>query len=209
MSAATASLRPLLDQVRHAWRASPLPAFFAWWGGELGKLLPPRWRAALGGGASWHLLQQDDGDWRLRRAGQAEPLARWSDGLDAPAQQAALAAAWRGSDPAARRLALLLPAHAALRRSLQLPLVPGPAAAAPAPAHTSRAALSGQCPSAAIRAAAHCPNQTPGCTPPAALAPHRWQSPGTPPADPRHRAPEFRACSHSRARPQAECRRCG
>lgn len=122
MSAATASLRPLLDQVRHAWRASPLPAFFAWWGGELGKLLPPRWRAALGGGASWHLLQQDDGDWRLRRAGQAEPLARWSDGLDAPAQQAALAAAWRGSDPADRRLALLLSAHAALRRSLQLPL---------------------------------------------------------------------------------------
>ena len=122
MSVATRPLRLLLDQMHGAWRASPLPAFFAWWGGELGKLLPPRWRAALGGGASWHLLLQAGGDWHLRRAGQPEPLACWSDGLDASAQQAALAAAWRGTDPVDRRLALLLPAHAALRRTLQLPL---------------------------------------------------------------------------------------
>lgn len=122
MSAATPSLRPLLDRVREAWRASPLPGFFAWWGGELRALLPARWRAALVGGANWHLLQQVDGDWRLRRAGQVEPLARWNDGLDAAAQQAALAAAWRGTDPEDRRLALLLPAHTVLRRTLSLPL---------------------------------------------------------------------------------------
>lgn len=122
MSAATTSLRPLLEHIRQGWRASPLPGFFAWWGGELGALLPPRWRAVLAGGADWHLLQQVDGDWRLRRAGRAEPLARWSDSLDAVAQQAALAAAWRGTDPEDRRLALLLPAHAVLRRVLQLPL---------------------------------------------------------------------------------------
>jgi general secretion pathway protein L len=122
MSAATTSLRPLLERMRHGWRASPLPGFFAWWGGELAALLPARWRAALGEGAGWHLLQQVDGDWRLRRAGHAEPLARWSDDLDAAAQQAALAAAWQGTDPEDRRLALLLPADAALRRVLQLPL---------------------------------------------------------------------------------------
>ncbi|MDE2086199.1 MAG: PilN domain-containing protein [Xanthomonadaceae bacterium] len=122
MSAAMQSLRPLLDGWRRGWRASPLPAFFAWWGGELAALLPPRWRAALAEGAGWHLLQQVDGDWRLRRAGQAEPLAHWSDSLDATAQQAALAAAWRDTDPEDRRLALLLPAQLVLRRVLHLPL---------------------------------------------------------------------------------------
>ncbi|MEW9624654.1 PilN domain-containing protein [Rhodanobacter geophilus] len=122
MSAATPALRSLLERLRQGWRASPLPGFFAWWGGELGALLPPRWRAALAGGADWHLLQQVDGDWRLRRAGRTEPLARWSDGLDAAAQQAALAAAWQGTDPEDRRLALLLPADAVLRRVLQLPV---------------------------------------------------------------------------------------
>src|SRR6185312_6765958 len=122
MSAATPSSRALLDRLRQGWRSSPLPGFFAWWGGELGTLLPPRWRAALADGAGWHLLQQVDGDWRLRRAGQAEPLARWSDELDPVAQQAALAVAWQGTDPEDRRLALLLPAHAVLRRVLQLPV---------------------------------------------------------------------------------------
>ncbi|WP_404614964.1 PilN domain-containing protein [Rhodanobacter hydrolyticus] len=111
-----------MERLRHGWRASPLPGFFAWWGGELVPLLPARWRDALAGGTGWHLLQQADGDWRLRRAGHAEPLARWSDALDATAQQAALADAWRGTDPEDRRLALLLPADAVLRRVLQLPL---------------------------------------------------------------------------------------
>ncbi|MBN8924466.1 MAG: fimbrial assembly protein [Rhodanobacter sp. 68-29] len=122
MSAATPTLRPLLERLRQGWRATPLPGFFAWWGGELHALLPQRWRAALADGAVWHLLQAVEGDWRLRRAGQAEPLARWSDRLDAAAQQAALAAAWQGTDPEDRRLALLLPAGAVLRRVLQLPL---------------------------------------------------------------------------------------
>lgn len=122
MSAATPLLRTLPDRLRESWRGSPLPGFFAWWGGELAALLPPRWRAALAGGAGWHLLEPADGDWCLRRAGQPEPLARWSDGLDAAAQQAALAAAWRATDPEDRRLALLLPANAVLRRVLQLPL---------------------------------------------------------------------------------------
>ena len=122
MSSATPAWRSLLDRLHREWRASPLPGFFAWWGGELAALLPARWRAALADGAGWHLLQPVDGDWRLRRAGSAEPLARWSDSLDAAAQQAALAAAWQDTDPGDRRLALLLPDHAVLRRVLQLPL---------------------------------------------------------------------------------------
>lgn len=122
MSVATPSLRLLTDRLREDWRASPLPGFLAWWGGELAALLPPRWRAALGRGAHWHLLEQAGDGWRLRRAGQAEPLAHWDDLLDAAAQQAELAAAWQGVDREDRRLALLLPDGAVLRRTLHLPL---------------------------------------------------------------------------------------
>lgn len=121
MNAATPSLQPWLDRLREGWRGSPLPAFFAWWGKELAALLPARWRVVLGGGADWHLLQARGGEWSLRRAGEAEPLARWRDNLAPAAQQAALAAAWRQAEPEDRRLALLLPSAAVLRRTLHLP----------------------------------------------------------------------------------------
>jgi general secretion pathway protein L len=117
----TGSLQPQLERVRRAWRASPLPRFFAWWGSELAFLLPVRWRALLGGGAAWHLLEHDNGEWRLRRAGQAELLAQWSDALDAAGQQVALTDGVRGVDPEDLRLALCLPAASVLRRSLLLP----------------------------------------------------------------------------------------
>ncbi|QEE26077.1 fimbrial assembly protein [Rhodanobacter glycinis] len=122
MNAASQSLRPQLDRLRRAWRGSPLPGFFAWWGGELRNLLPVRWRMLFGGGAVWHLLQHDDGQWVLRRAGDPAPLARWDDSLDAPAQQAALSGATVGTAPQDLRLAFCLSPDAALRRRLPLPL---------------------------------------------------------------------------------------
>jgi general secretion pathway protein L len=117
----TSSLRPQLEQVRRAWRASPLPSFFAWWGGELAALAPARWRGWFGGGAAWHLLERVDGEWRLRRDGSPEVLAQWSDELDAPTQQVALADGLRGVDREDLRLALCLPPPIVLRRSLLLP----------------------------------------------------------------------------------------
>jgi len=117
----TSSLRPQLEQVRRAWRASPLPRFFAWWGGELAALLPAGLRARFGGGAAWHLLERSDADWRLRRDGSADVLAQWSDELDASTQQAALADGLRGVDREDLRLALCLPAAQVLRRPLLLP----------------------------------------------------------------------------------------
>jgi len=122
MSTATQSLRPLLERVRHGWRASPLPRFFHWWGSELRALLPPRWRAWFSSGADWHLLQCVDAQWTLRRAGQHQPLASWDDSADALVQQAELSAALRGVDREDLRLALLLPTSAVLRRTLALPL---------------------------------------------------------------------------------------
>ncbi|MEI7035435.1 PilN domain-containing protein [Fulvimonas yonginensis] len=121
MSTATQSLRPQLDRARRAWRASPLPRFFAWWGGELAAMLPASWRRLFGGGAQWYLLQRVDARWELRRAGELEPRAQWQRGTEVAIEQAALAAAVREVDREDLRLALLLPAAAALRRRLLLP----------------------------------------------------------------------------------------
>lgn len=129
MSTATQSLQPLMDRVRRGWRASPLPGFLGWWGGELRNLLPLRWRGWFGSGADWHLLQYSEANaqWTLRRRGYAEPLASWDDGVDAASSDAripsaAVDAALRHVDREDRRLALLLPPAVVLRRPLALPL---------------------------------------------------------------------------------------
>lgn len=110
-----------LDRARRAWRGSPLPRFFAWWGGELRALLPARWHDRFGGGLAWHLLQLEDDEWIVRRAGQAQPLARWSAQLPADAQQVALRDALRGVDGEDLRLALCLDPGDVLRPRLNLP----------------------------------------------------------------------------------------
>ena len=129
MSTATQSLQPLMDRVRRGWRASPLPGFLGWWGGELRNLLPLRWRGWFGSGADWHLLQHSEiaAQWTLRRCGYAEPLASWDDSVDVATGDshlppAALDTALRHVDREDRRLALLLPAVVVLRRPLALPL---------------------------------------------------------------------------------------
>ena len=115
-------LRSGRDRLRQAWRSSPCPAFFAWWGTELRALLPPRWRGWLGDGVAWHLLQQEQGQWTLRRVGEVQPLARWSVDDDAPAQRAAVSTALQAVDREDRRLALLLEPRTVLRRAVPLPL---------------------------------------------------------------------------------------
>jgi len=122
MSAATQSLQPLLENVRRAWRTSPMPRFFQWWGGELAALLPVRWRHAFGGGSAWYLLERQGDDWQIRRAGDSLALATWSDHLDPAAQQVALSDALRGVDPEDLRIALCLPPATMLRRNLMLPI---------------------------------------------------------------------------------------
>ncbi len=121
MSSALQSLRPQLERARRVWRGSPLPKFFAWWGGELRALLPTRWQQLFGGGAIWYVLERNGDTWSVRRAGQDAELAHWEDGIDARLQQVALQGALNGTDREDVRLALCLPAAEALRRSLQLP----------------------------------------------------------------------------------------
>ncbi|RDS83210.1 PilN domain-containing protein [Dyella psychrodurans] len=121
MNSATQTLRPQIDRVRRAWRGSPMPAFMAWWGGELRALLPARWQAFFRGGDVWCLLRHEDSLWRVHRSGQKESAPPWSDALDAPAQQAMLNTAVAGVDRQDLRLALCLPPEGVLRRRLLLP----------------------------------------------------------------------------------------
>ena len=93
MSSAAQSLRPQLERARRAWRSSPLPRFFAWWGGELAAVLPPAWRGAFSDGACWYLLARVGGRWQLHPQGQEAPLAQWSAAVSPGVQQTALAAA--------------------------------------------------------------------------------------------------------------------
>jgi general secretion pathway protein L len=123
VNSATQTLRPQLERARRAWRGSPLPAFLDWWGGELRTLLPVRWQAFFSGGNVWCLLRHEDGQWHVRRSGQPQTTAPWSDALDASAQQAMLSAAVAGVDRQDLRLALCLPQEAVLRRRLLLPEV--------------------------------------------------------------------------------------
>lgn len=121
MSTAMPSLRPGWERVRRHWRASPLPAFLAWWGGELRALLPLRWRSWFADGTDWYLLQVDGDSWSLRRRGHAESLAQWNEAVEGmPAT--AFAVALQQVDREDLRVALLLPAAQVLRRSLSLPL---------------------------------------------------------------------------------------
>jgi general secretion pathway protein L len=121
MSTAMPSLQPGWERVRRQWRASPLPGFLAWWGGELRALLPPRWRSWFGSGADWYLLQVEGETWSLRRRGHAEVLAQWNEAVeDLPGRS--FGAALAQVDREDLRVALLLPSAQVLRRSLSLPL---------------------------------------------------------------------------------------
>jgi general secretion pathway protein L len=127
MSMATQSWRPLVDRLGRSWRASPMPAFFGWWGGELRSLLPPRWRGWFSSGAVWHLLENSGARWTMRRSGRPEVLASWDDSAGAKAAEGltatvAMNTALGQVDREDRRLALLLPAPVVLRRTLALPL---------------------------------------------------------------------------------------
>jgi general secretion pathway protein L len=141
MSTVTQSLRPWVERLRRSWRASPLPGFLVWWGGELRALLPPRWRGWFSSGADWYVLQCTGTQWSLRRAGHADVVAGWDDqalgqtpGLQASAERPRddanvddyvrqlMGAALQKVDRADLRLALVLPAAAVLQRTLALPL---------------------------------------------------------------------------------------
>lgn len=60
-------LEPQLVRLRARYAKTPLPRFFAWWGGELLSFLPAGWRAALAEGRESLLLHVADGQLVARR----------------------------------------------------------------------------------------------------------------------------------------------
>lgn len=114
-------LSPTLSRLRARYAQTPLPRFFAWWGGELRALLPVRWRQMLAVEDAQVLLRADGDELQVQRAFGAElrelarlPLAE-PDAL-APALAAAL-----GDEQAELPRVLLLPPAYVLRRVLTLP----------------------------------------------------------------------------------------
>jgi general secretion pathway protein L len=114
-------LSPLLSRLRARYAQTPLPRFFAWWGGELRACLPQRWRVLLANEDARILLEPDAESLRVSevRATQATELAclPLSEAESLPqAIDAAL-----GEERRELPRVLLLPASGVLRRVLTLP----------------------------------------------------------------------------------------
>lgn len=111
-----------LERLRRAWRGSALPGFLRWWGGELSALVPVRWRQMFAGGDRWYAIERGTNAWVLRRSGDTLALAEADDADTAEHRANVIKRALAESDPADRRIALVLPPAQVLRRRLVLPV---------------------------------------------------------------------------------------
>ncbi|MGH8214519.1 MAG: PilN domain-containing protein [Rhodanobacteraceae bacterium] len=110
-----------MDRTKLAWRRSPLPAFFDWWGGELTALLPARLRDWVRRGRDVLWLTVDAGRVTVRRARTGTTLATLSDKLPIEVQREEFARVCAGIDPDDRRLLLVVPSDQVLVRRLVMP----------------------------------------------------------------------------------------
>lgn len=112
-----------LARLRMRFAKTPLPRFFAWWGGELLACLPARWRAVLSE-RSESLLLHLDGDsivvWR-EKGGTMREYARIRRELPADEQAAEFRRLRNAIDDPAVRTVFLIPAERVLTRMLSLP----------------------------------------------------------------------------------------
>ncbi|OPZ10769.1 MAG: Fimbrial assembly protein (PilN) [Alphaproteobacteria bacterium ADurb.BinA280] len=115
-------IQPMLLQLRARYAQTALPAFFAWWWGELRSLLPAGWRQALAAESASLAFTVVDRDVRVEeiRSGQRREVMLLI-GDQSTAWQEQLQ---RGLTDALRELPkiLLLPSAVVLRRALPLPL---------------------------------------------------------------------------------------
>ncbi|HET8940547.1 MAG TPA: PilN domain-containing protein [Rudaea sp.] len=112
-----------LARLRTRYARTPLPRFFAWWGGELASMLPANWRALLAERSDAVLLETQDRELVIwRQSGiNCTQLGRIS--LDEPpeAQKAAFAQVRsRLDDPNLREFYCVSAQHS-LRRTINLP----------------------------------------------------------------------------------------
>lgn len=117
------ALQPLLARLRAGYATSPLPAFFAWWGGELRACMPARWRTLLDDHVETLLLDNSEDSldvYYASRPGQ-EPVARIPARLSHEEQRIAVSEARAALDDPRARMRLCLPRQRILLRTLKLP----------------------------------------------------------------------------------------
>ena len=119
----TEALDLQLARLRTRYARTPLPRFFAWWGGELAALLPARWRGLLAERDDALLLDAVGREmivWRQSAQGSAE-LGRVNLDDPAEAQKAAFARLRDGLDAPDLRRIYCIDASRTLRRAISLP----------------------------------------------------------------------------------------
>lgn len=116
-------LEPQLVRLRARYAKTPLPRFFAWWGGELLSFLPPSWRAALAEGRESLLLHVADNRLVLRREGArgATEFGQIDLGQDVEVQRGDFQRQRARIDEPQLRQFFCVPTTRMLRRSLNLP----------------------------------------------------------------------------------------
>lgn len=115
------ALKPITAKWAARYRRSPLPAFLAWWKGELVGCLPERWQAWFQDRRETWLASISDDDLVFHRDTRAEPIARFALNQSPEALRDELVQLLgRGPNPD-RRLILAVPPAVVLLRSLQFP----------------------------------------------------------------------------------------
>jgi general secretion pathway protein L len=117
-----ASMQMWRDTAVRLWQHWPLSRLCRWWLGELAAMVPVSMRHRLSHDADWHVIEWMEGEWQLRRADDAMPLASWSDALAIDQQQAIIGKAFDGTSPDTLRLVLLVPGAWGLRRRIAFPV---------------------------------------------------------------------------------------
>ncbi|WP_257385681.1 PilN domain-containing protein [Tahibacter caeni] len=116
-------LEPQLVRLRARYAKTPLPRFFAWWGGELLSFLPASWRAALTEGRESLLLHVADGQLVARRetARGATDFGQVALDQDVDVQRSDFQRLRARIDEPQLRQFFCVPPARVLRRSLNLP----------------------------------------------------------------------------------------
>ncbi|MEO8672532.1 MAG: PilN domain-containing protein [Tahibacter sp.] len=122
--AITDALEPQLVRLRARYAKTPLPRFFAWWGGELVACLPQRWRAALAEATESLLLSRQEQDLLVGRegAGGAIELGRIDLQRSADEQRLDFERLRGAIDEPQLRQFYCVPIARTLRRTLSLPV---------------------------------------------------------------------------------------
>jgi general secretion pathway protein L len=116
-------LEPQLVRLRARYAKTPLPRFFAWWGGELLSFLPASWRAALAEGRESLLMHIADNQLVLRReaARGATEFGQIDLSQDTDVQRSDFQRLRARIDEPQLRQFFCVPDARVLRRSLNLP----------------------------------------------------------------------------------------